>query len=795
MARKTKQKPAKKTVDLTTVEELDTQIDLGDAPGTPPRTQFENTAPDRSPGAASQMSGTTAMPSFSQIEDEALDSEAIMKHLRKLGNAAEDFLDHIVPDNGGQISDLRNLEEIQNPNSRFLEGYQEFDNELNEYLKDFKSQEQDYINVQGIHHALFDVDEDAAAVQTDLDSILYLTNLAVFAKRMIHPDLSQKDIWDALRQLDMSFPSHFVPSFSAEGDFAAGGQSALLKKTFKLALEMRTQLAVMVMQRSLNDSSFDPDRVIDEVFLNSEASQEPGRPAIRGWSDTALGEKSDLSRRFQSSVLKRIEVIRKYFPMDAGSLERGEKVLIEDLVARFPWDGGEGFVVQLLDWTRFRYRELRTAIEKLGGAAAIVRNVKKERDSLQPATQTIKVTPALQETLRRKRSSFGPDRRRSSRRFDPNAPVDIRAIDALKARERASEIQEADVLPETQPEPETQADPEVQADAVAPQTFEETREEETVLEDEQDDWQTTLAEDDLQVDKQLVKEAEQSVEEIIISGPPKIDLDLVKNLIAASQPEKENRDKPRFVDRQPNAQRVDFGDGFSSQISSGPSNIVKEKQSAPPPSRKRARSADEDDDSDAFETEERTARVQERRQKAPVAKKVRLDPELSAPPTSRQPPRPTPASSGAPPSHQPPRRNDAPDDEDESSETDPPDMTEEAPASTYEAQKLLAKQNDAVRPRGERKPRTAWTEGAEKAFVNYMAKYPQKYSTIMALDEPEKGGHGWFQDRTQVSLKDKAVVMAVNMIKSGTGLREGFENVVRPWTKIGEGLSDAGYKW
>ncbi len=79
---------------------------------------------------------------------------------------------------------------------------------------------------------------------------------------------------------------------------------------------------------------------------------------------------------------------------------------------------------------------------------------------------------------------------------------------------------------------------------------------------------------------------------------------------------------------------------------------------------------------DAFEAEERGARVQERRRKAPVAKKVRIDA----------------SSSGAPPSHQPPPRANADDDyipeqqeqEGSYSEDEAPDMTEEAPPSSYQ---------------------------------------------------------------------------------------------------------------
>jgi hypothetical protein len=141
-----------------------------------------------------------------------------------------------------------------------------------------------------------------------------------------------------------------------------------------------------------------------------------------------------------------------------------------------------------------------------------------------------------------------------------------------------------------------------------------------------------------------------------------------------------------------------------------------------------------------------------------VTKKVRIDPTSSAAPTS----------------HQPPSRRELDDDyrptpnqEESVSETEAPDMTEEAPPSTYQAQRQLAMQNrnmpTATQGRNERKPRTDWTSEAEDAFAEYMALFPAKYSTILKYDAEE--GYNVLQDRSQVNLKDKARTMATNMIK------------------------------
>jgi hypothetical protein len=129
-----------------------------------------------------------------------------------------------------------------------------------------------------------------------------------------------------------------------------------------------------------------------------------------------------------------------------------------------------------------------------------------------------------------------------------------------------------------------------------------------------------------------------------------------------------------------------------------------------------------------------------------------------------------PSSSGAPTSYQPPPRivedDYVPEREQEESisETEAPDMTEEAPPSTYQAQRLLAKQNrNILATQRDRKPRTAWSEEQEEAFVEYMRMFPGKYAAIKTYDK-EEGGHV-LEERSQVNLKDKARTMAINMIK------------------------------
>jgi hypothetical protein len=733
--------------DLTVVEEVDTQVNLQDTPDTPARTQLDSLIAFRSPGAASEMSGTTAISSFSMVEAEFLEPKYIMKHMRKLCDSAREFLDHLAPPNGTLEDDLHNIHEIQKPDSDFTEEYRDFNDELNVHLKHYKSDEHSYIHIRAIRRVLFDVHRDVAAAQSGIDLILYLANLLVFAKQMIHSDRSEKQIWNVLRQLDNSFPSHFMRSLTADASPTSAGDSTLLSETFAMALDLRTQLAILVLERATTDSSFNPDMVISEVFVRSESSQETRDSIIRGWNTSALGgEDSALPQQFEELVVERVNHMREFFPSDDESLESGDVIDLEGLGAAYPW---EATVLRLLHWVRLRHKELATTIDELGGAAAILRSVKQlQIEEPQLVTEQLEAIAIPHESPRKKRTSFARERRRSSRKFDPNAPVDLRAIDALKARERHSGVSTARQVQEERP---------VSVER------EEDQDELPVFEKQQDESQPVVREEEeempIEQPDMIAEEQLENEEEPEAAGPPTSSAALLKALKEVSRPEKENRGTSIF-DRQSNAQRVEFGDGFDTQPAPGPSNQDKGKQRAEPSlNKKRQRPAEEDSESDAdFETEDRSARVKERRRKAPVAKKVRLDP----------------ASSAAPTSHQPPARQELDDDDyqpqpiqDESiSETEAPDMTEEAPPSTYQAQRNLAMQNrnmPVAERRNERKLRVDWTSEAEDAFAEYMRLYPAKYATILKYDEEE--GYKLLQDRTQVNLKDKARTMATNMIK------------------------------
>lgn len=757
------------------------------------------------------MSGTTAISSFSMVEAEFLEPKYIQKHLGKLCDSAFEFLDHLAPAGGSMQEDFRNIQEMQKPGSEFAADYGDCDDEFRLHLKHFKGDENNYINPRAIHRALFGSYNDIGAMESGVNLVIYLANIAILAKQMIHSSRNDKDVWNHLRLLDSSFPSPFMRSLLPGGSTTAAGDSVMLEGTFKLALELRIQSTILSLERSAGDDGFNPDDVLDGLFIEENG--------LRGWDVAALGgEDGRLPQDFAERIVSVYNEIRALFPVDTQSLENGHVVDLDGLGDKYKWIAA---ILLLLDWVRARRDELGASIDAIGGPTSIQSNVKLAIVAPRSATDDATATAVPRDSPRKKRSSFGRNRRRSSRRFDPNAPVDLGAIDVLKARERDSGVhfdpkdpQAGDVFVQVAQEDEVavegddiQQTAEVEAEATTEEVETERRLSDEIERIEED----TDRDDDPQAGEATLVAGEEEYTDLDkISGPPTNTQDMLAALKSVQPTGKENRKAPRFVDRQATAQRVDFGNGFDdSQPTPGPSTRVldKGKQRADPPpsmSKKRQRVESEDEDDDAFEAGNRTERVQERRRQAPVPKRtcIEREPPSSAPvPPSHQPER---ASQRAPSeelrnpsSHHRALASSAPRPEHREfvSEPEAPDMTATAPPrshaaqrpdtdphssapasstavtdrapppSQYNVQHAIAQQNSRIGGAGTaRQARREWTDDQVDAFVEYMSVVGPTWVRIARYDQGPDG-YGVLGDFTQVNLKDKARTMAINMIK------------------------------
>ncbi|OAG08262.1 uncharacterized protein CC84DRAFT_1085793 [Paraphaeosphaeria sporulosa] len=780
--------------DLTVVEE----VQIPNAPASPPRTSTEIAIPRRSLGAVSEMSGTTAISSFTMVEAETLEPRFMLRYLSRLHEEVVECLDHLVPAEGGMVEDAQRIELLHDPNSDFLADYNAFDLQLRARLSHYRGDNQQYIHIRAAHAALFPGPNQDAATRTGLDLLLYQANLIVFAKDMMPLERNDKTTVAALRDLDTHFPSLFLPALTLDINAAesAAGESALLQETFELALELRTQLAISSLSHGLTDNAFDPDAALDEVFCHPPESI-PQLGVFRGWSTFELGgEDSPLPGAFVQKVVARMAAIREFFSTGETSQGQEGSVNLDDLSATFPWTA---LVLRLVGWVRARDNELAAAIHYHGGARGILEMIKAEKERAIAVVGTGRVVS--RSSPRKSRSSFGRNRRRSSGKFDPNAEVDTEVLSKLIAREGAHpQLQTAPAASTT-----LQESQEEEAELMAMEHGQEMQQDDDVesqpyRDDEGNDATNAVEQHvhDLAADDIVPTPVEeilnhplpvQEPEILEASRPPQSTNDFVSLLKETRSSDKENRGISSLFERQANAQRVQFGDGFDdsqptpgpsrSQPSAGASRKGKEPQRPSPRKRKIHEVSDDDDDDDAFETAPRSRNIQQQRANAP--KRVRIEPSSSGAPTSHQP-RPKYFNDGFQSIEDFPRPEN-----DEPSEPEAPEMTEEAPPrSTFDDIRALARANAIHKPRRRRINRP-WTTAEEEALISYMSECPRQYSKILQIDRdsPRKYFHAlengeWIAYRSQVDLKDKARVMAKNMIKAGAGLRPGFQGVITP---------------
>lgn len=801
--------------DLTIVEELHTQTTDEEAPKTQLQPSVEPTAPRRSLGAVSEMSGTTAISSFTFVEGEALNDRFILRHLPKLHDEAVELLNHLTPENS-ELPDLYGrIREMQIADSDFVSDYEDFDHHLSTRLAHYRGETQQYIHIRAVHAALFGENRDSAAAETGLDLLLYQANLAIFAKDMIKTHRNDKNMVDMLRVLDNLFPALFLPALVSGVDAAPSiaGDSALLQETFDLALELRTQLAIMHLLQGSASQAFNPVTALKGLFYDSNPDN-PNEPAsVRGWNVFALGgDDAALPTAFSEKVGIRVTTIIQYLVDDEALEERGNSGDMEWL-RDFPW---EATILRLLAWVRDRNTELEAAMRHFDGAVGISERVKAERQH--PTAVAEADLPIQRRSPRKSRTSFGRTRRRSSKKFDPNAAIDTEVIKLIAIKRQADANPSEDASGQGQIEEPHAESHQAEDQAIEHEPMTGTFSRGNVApRNQQEDAHIQMTEGsgegeridvvddpiDASIDQRLgssraamvvdaarptpdmgfrpPSEAPGSTQLPPISAPsgspqapsssrpPQSTNDFV-NLLKARPRDKENHATSLF-DRQANAQRFEFGDGFdASEPTPGPStrqtavsalNKGKEPLRASPRKRRLSEVIHDDYEEDNFDRAPRSANVERQRARAP--KRVRTE-TYPTEPTSHQP---RPQSSFRDiDEYLPPENN-------EPSEDEAPDMTEEAPPrSTYQDQVALARANTAMTAtRRQRRAKKQWSVEEEDALIQYMAEYPRQYSNILKLD---KAGNAVFFDdengglverRTQVDLKDKARVMAKNMIK------------------------------
>lgn len=217
------------------------------------------------------------------------------------------------------------------------------------------------------------------------------------------------------------------------------------------------------------------------------------------------------------------------------------------------------------------------------------------------------------------------------------------------------------------------------------------------------------------------------------------------------QEKNEPENRRRFIDPQPNPERVEWQDGFGQSQSAQRTN--KKGKSSRVVSKRRLEVVEESSGDDEFEQG-----TSEQRRQVPKAKRARFA-----------------TTSPAPPSHQP-RATQQDEDYSLSVRDSTPESSEEtvakAPSSSapqytqYSEVKALARMHVSQRAKFNnqaRRARNPWSVEACQALIDYIGDIGCSWKDIKRHDEA--AGHNLLGDRTQVDLKDKARNLKVEFLK------------------------------
>lgn len=334
-----------------------------------------------SPGAASEMSGTTAFTSRSQSQLAHIDSNVI-DILPDLYRTSDALLDLLIPANVTAKNIDRITKNLMAPGSRLANELKFSEAEFTAARQNFGTEE--YVDNGYILRSLFGSEapgEDFARP----DPVNYLANLATLVKNFLVSQEASPKTLTMLETLDKWFPKAFALDFNKHLTF---GGTTLLKESFDIGLEIRTQLLIRELGERKDDDAFSPRILLASVFYNlptSRQASQNGTPILQSVSQEffdepannkylkgILGDKVPISEDQALKIHQRIIDVTESFNAEIA-VAAGDPLEFDLLVKNFPWGK---FLTNLLTWAQLRYYEISSNIKEQMGVETIVKDVK-----------------------------------------------------------------------------------------------------------------------------------------------------------------------------------------------------------------------------------------------------------------------------------------------------------------------------------------------------------------------------------------------------------------------------------
>ena len=323
--------------------------------------QFQHSRyPSKSPGGVSAFSGTTARTSRSAQEmlDQSL--EDTMDAIEEITRCSEKLLRLLVPLQISEASLTALMVNLQTKGSRLNRNLNRLSNTFSTNRARVGNSQ--YIANQEIVESLLgkNIGLDDETGRWRPDALMQRANLAELAMKLL--SCSRQNMDDVFgEEFGQVFPNLFITRFvSSRNENLEAGSSIMLEQTFQLTLELRTQYAIMLLERHVDQPEFDSDSMLRRVFYKDATN-------LREWTSisTPLG---DFAKEAHTATLSRLKKMREAFTTPSVNARTG----IEHLRSTFPW---MSFVQQSTSWIKMRLAELNSQITGNGGFEEIFKNL------------------------------------------------------------------------------------------------------------------------------------------------------------------------------------------------------------------------------------------------------------------------------------------------------------------------------------------------------------------------------------------------------------------------------------
>ena len=320
--------------------------------------QLQTQQNDKSPGGLSAFSGTTARISFPTQELTELSPEDMLDALPDLSDTSDKLLSFVISAELFQGSVAATISQLQNKNTREHKKLKRLGDTFERQRKEFGGDS--YINVGDTLRRLLGrkagpIDEQTASWRPD--ALIQKANLAILVLQMLSiTKQEQKDHF--VEDIADTFPQPFVQRLGL-AESLTPECSALAEATFRLALEVRTQEAIMLLARHVGKLNFDPDNALLQVFYDTNN--------LKGWAISGL-RIADLTKEAKDIILGRVEKLREAFRSNGPMSSDGQTSAVESLRVDFSW---AIFAQQMVAWAAQRLTEIEIQTTTYGGAQAI----------------------------------------------------------------------------------------------------------------------------------------------------------------------------------------------------------------------------------------------------------------------------------------------------------------------------------------------------------------------------------------------------------------------------------------